>query len=94
MVAEHVASLPSAPPLPPHMLPQAAWDDQMVSPITQYALPATPPQYMSQQPHYVPQPSDVLAWTHKLWGRPPLFVDLISDDEEDGGFKQGSRFYF
>jgi hypothetical protein len=57
MVAEHVASLPPPPPLPP--------------------------QYMPQPPQYAPPP-EVTAWAQQLW-TPPLFVVLVSDDEEDRG---------
>jgi hypothetical protein len=50
----------------------------VVPPPPQYALPATPPLY-AHPPQYVPQPPEVPA----LWA-PPSFVDLVSDDEEDG----------
>jgi hypothetical protein len=37
-----------------------------------------------QQPQYVSQPLEVPAWAQQLW-TPHPFVDLISDDEKDGG---------
>jgi hypothetical protein len=85
MVAEHVAFLPPPLSLPPHAPPQAAWDGQDVPPPP----PPTPRQFAPPLQYALPPPHDaepakVPVWSHQLW-KPPPFIDLVLDDEEDDG---------
>jgi hypothetical protein len=54
--------------------PHAAWDGRMVSP--------TPPQYVPPLPHHMR--SVIPMWAQKRPWTPPPFVDLTTDEEEDG----------
>jgi hypothetical protein len=64
MLAEHVASLP----LPTTIATTRATTESVGRPdgptssAVRYAPPTTPPQYVQQQSHYVPQPPEVPAW--------------------------------
>jgi hypothetical protein len=89
MVAVHLASWPSPPPLPPHAPAQAASDDQEVPTPPPAAPPLfAPSQYAPPPPHYEPPPphhsqlAEITAWAQEVWATPP-FIDLGSNDEED-----------
>jgi hypothetical protein len=58
----------------------------MVPPPPQYAPPSTPPQYV---PHLYMSP-EVPSWAQQGLWVPSPFVDLVSDDEEDGRAKKYS----